>query len=398
MRHFTHTFILTLLALIGLTVTINLLVDPYERFNLIKKKGFNAEKYNGGSRMTKAIAVTQKSFNTLIMGTSRSEIGFNPQDYIWGKASVYNLSLPGISMEEVYKIFNYILNHNPPKHLLLSLDLLMFNEKNTLNPEFKQSIFSGKNRLLDNVQSLLNFNTLNQSRKTVRRNIQGTPSYFTPLGQEVGNAVFNNFINHHGQRELFWHELTSQYIPNIYKNFTYSSNDLELLQTIISTCHKENIELIIIIPPIHALQLETILQMHLWPDFEQWKRDLVASSTNTKTPVYDFTSWTGINAENLPNKTNDKQVMQWYWESSHFKEKLGSKVLHRIFSSAQNNFGKLLTPENIEPHLQQQRHSRAPYIKLHQTDVQDLWQILQQNGIPKNDINLEVLDYRNLKN
>jgi len=385
----------TLTVLISL---INIVVDPYQRFNLVSIAGFNAEKYNGGSRMTKAITVTQNNFNSLIMGTSRAEIGFNPQDDVWGKDSVYNLSLAGVSMKEVYKVFSYMLTHNPPKHLLLSLDLLMFNGKNTLNPEFQQSVFSGKNRLLDNAQSLLNFNTLNQSRKTIRRNMRGTPSYFTPLGQEVGTSVFYDFINHHGQRELFWHELTSQYIPNSYKDYKYSNDYLKLLQKMIHACHKENIELIIVIPPIHALQLETIFQMHLWPDFEQWKKDLVSSSMDTKTPVYDFTNWTGINAESLPHKTDDNQIMQWYWESSHFKEKLGSKVLYRVLKPSQkNSFGKLLTSENIESFLQQQRHSRAQYIKLHQTDAQDLWQILQQHGISKNNMSLETLDDNNLK-
>jgi len=390
MRHFTHTFILTLLILIGLTISINLLVDPYERFNLISIKGFNAEKYNGGSRIVKANAIIQHKYNTLIMGTSRSEIGFSTNHPSWQNTPVYNLSLAGVSMTELYKAFNYALIHNKPKTLFLSLDLLMFNQKNTPNPEFYQSLFSGKNQWLDNIQSLLKFNTLNQSRKTFRRNIQKRKSYFTAQGQENGYTVFTGLIGIQGQRNLFWRALTKQYISSTYKEFTYDLNQLKLLKNLIVTCQKEGIKLYLVIPPIHALQLETIVQMGLWDTLEQWKIDLVNATNYTGTPVYDFTSWIGINAENLPSAADKKSRMHWYWEASHFKEGLGDKVISRVLDMEYDkNFGVRLTQKNIKDHLKQQRLMRSKYIKTHPDDIHDLWKLLEKNSI---DIKVDALD------
>ncbi len=399
MRRFFHTFIITLMALVSLTIAINILVDPYEQFHTVSITGFNAEKYNSGSRITKSLKVTKQTFDTLIMGTSRAEIGFNPEHPAWQKRPVYNLSLNAASMDEVYQVFQYTLAHNPPKSLFLSLDLLMFNQHNELAADFEHSLFSGHSVWHNTMQSLLGFNALNQSRKTVRRNMRGTSSYYTSTGQRIGQRVFTDLIGGQGQRSLFWRALTSQYIQNTntYKNFVYDPSKVNHLQNIIQICQASGINLYLIIPPIHALQLETIVQMGLWSDFEHLKRDLVDSTRHTTVPVYDFTTWVGINAESLPAPEDHKARMQWYWEASHFKEGLGDKVIQKLLIGAKrNHFGKRLNIHNIDTHLQQQRDSRNQYINLHKRDIQELWQLLQDHGIPKNDAPFAIYSQRAL--
>jgi len=390
MRHFTHTFILTLLILIGLTVTVNLIVDPYERFNLIKITNFNAKKYNGGSRITKAIKVSKRSFDVLIMGTSRAEIAFSTSHASWKNSSVYNLSLNAAHMNEVSQVFNYTLVHNPPKVLFLSLDLLMFNQHDAPNDEFYQSLFSKKSKWTNTLQTLIGFNTLNQSRKTVRRNMKNIASYYTTSGQRIGERVFTDLIGPQGQRKLFWRALENQYISSTYKNFSYNHEQLSILRKLIKTCQKKNVKLYIIIPPIHALQLETLIQMGLWNIFEQWKRDLLNATEHTGSPIYDFTSWAGINAEKLPSAEDTEKRMHWYWEASHFKEETGNKVIRRVLDSEYDKkFGVRLTQKNIDSHLQQQRFMRSEYIRTHSDDIHDLWQLLENNNI---DIKVNALD------
>ncbi|MBL4759874.1 MAG: hypothetical protein JKY80_03340 [Mariprofundaceae bacterium] len=385
------------MALVSLTIIINIFVDPYEQFHTASITGLNAEKYNSGSRITKALKVSKNTFGTLIMGTSRAEIGFNPEHPTWQERPVYNLSLNAASMDEVYQVFQYTLAHNPPKSLFLSLDLLMFNQHNELGADFEHSLFSGHSVWHNTMQSLLGFNTLNQSRKTVRRNMRGTNSYYTSTGQRIGQRVFTGLIGNQGQRSLFWRALTSQYIQNTntYKNFAYDSSKVKHLQNIIQICQKRSINLYLIIPPIHALQLETIVQMGLWSDFEHLKKDLVDITVHTTVPVYDFTAWIGINAESLPALEDHKSRMQWYWEASHFKENLGDKVIQKVLTGAKNNhFGNRLSIRNINTHLQQQRDSRNQYINLHKRDVQELWQVLQDHGIPKNETPFKAYSQR----
>lgn len=394
MRRFFHTFITTLIALISLTVAINILVDPYEQFYTTSITGFNGEKYNSGSRITKSLKVSKNTFGTLIMGTSRAEIGFKPEHPAWQNKPVYNLSLNAASMDEIYRVFQYTLAHNPPKSLFLSIDLLMFNQHNELSIDFEHSLFSGHSVWRNTMQSLLGFNALNQSRKTIRRNMRGTSSYYTSTGQRIGQRVFTDLIGSQGQRSLFWRALTSQYIQNTntYKNFVYDQNKINQLKHIIFICQKNDIQLYLIIPPIHALQLETIVQMGLWSDFERLKRDLVDSIQHTTVPVYDFTAWTGINAEKLPAPEDYKARMKWYWEASHFKQETGDKVLNRVLKlSKENSFGKQLTAQNINIHIQNQRITRSTYLQSHTKDIEELWLTLEKNGIKRNIYSFETL-------
>ncbi|MFC1932391.1 hypothetical protein ACFLXU_02005 [Chloroflexota bacterium] len=50
--------------------------------------------------------------------------------------------------------------------------------------------------------------------------------------------------------------------------------------------------------------------------------------------------------------------MQWYWDSSHYKKELGDLMLDKIFNYHESgrivpdNFGVLITSDNIERHLE----------------------------------------------
>jgi len=387
MHRFVQTFLTLLITLIGVTAAINAFIDPYEQFHFTSVDGINSEKYNGGSRISKSIKVTTHQFSTLIMGTSRAEIGFSTSHLAWQERPVYNLSLNAASMDEVYKVFQYARAQHSPKVLFLSVDLLMFNRHNKLPIDFERSLFSGISPFHSAIQSLLGFDTLNQSRKTFRRNIKGIKSYYTPSGQRIGQYVFKKPITKYGQRALFWNALTSQYIQNTftYKNFVFDPKKMLALKNIIHICYKEHIKLYIIIPPIHALQLETMVQMNLWHDFERMLRDILSIAQHTNTPVYDFTSWEGINAESLPHPQDIHKHMTWYWEASHFKETLGNKVIKAVLTDKKEEaFGLLLNTQHIDAYLKQKRSSRALYLKRHQYDIQSLWRLLQKHGVSIN--------------
>lgn len=56
--------------------------------------------------------------------------------------------------------------------------------------------------------------------------------------------------------------------------------------------------------------------------------------------------------------------MTYYWDSSHFTEKVGVWILNRIFDKNQgvpNDFGILISPINIESHLKSIRDKRELY-------------------------------------
>jgi hypothetical protein len=70
--------------------------------------------------------------------------------------------------------------------------------------------------------------------------------------------------------------------------------------------------------------------------------------------------------------------MSWYWEASHYKAETGDLILDRIFACrrpgrvAPDDFGVLLTPSSIEPHLAATRAALELWRSRHPRDVAEV--------------------------
>lgn len=389
MCSYLKLFLLSFASLIILVASTNVLVDPFGNYNIIEIDGFNAKKYGGDSRMAKAISIAEKRYDALILGSSRSEIGLDPFHRCWRNLSVYNLSLSATNMYETYHVFNYAMTVQQPKTILLSLDFLMFTDRRSINRDFNLSRFNQSGFIVSSIREILGIFTLKESISTVKNNFAGTPGLYKS-GFRDGEIVFSNAVNEIGHRQLFWNAIERNFLINsqTYRGYRYNSDRINMIRAMIKTCLEKHINVIVIIPPVHALQMETIYSINLWPVFENWKRDLVnmISSIHAEKniPVYDFTSWDGRVAEKLPKKTREK--MKWFWESSHFKKELGDLVLSRsldcsTLSQYGKGFGVLLTQKSIDDQLQQLRGGRMKYITGHQQEINTLASLFKRNGL-----------------
>uniref|UniRef100_UPI0030D937AE hypothetical protein n=1 Tax=Cyanothece sp. BG0011 TaxID=2082950 RepID=UPI0030D937AE len=79
-----------------------------------------------------------------------------------------------------------------------------------------------------------------------------------------------------------------------------------------------------------------------------------------------------------------RRKMQWYYESSHFSKPLGDLVLNTVFNYEDekhfipDEFGVLLTSENIESHLAKIRLDQKRYEKMNQQDVKVIKELVNQ--------------------
>ncbi|NEN96582.1 MAG: hypothetical protein F6K50_13885, partial [Moorea sp. SIO3I7] len=133
-----------------------------------------------------------------------------------------------------------------------------------------------------------------------------------------------------------------------------SASFLNDLQDIVDTCKEKGIELKVFISPSHATQWESLRVTRLWPVFEEWKRRLVEI-----TPVWDFSGYNSITTEAI------SEEMKNYWDSSHYREEVGDLILNRLFSyqahTVPEDFGVLITPDNVESHLGKVRNERESW-------------------------------------
>ncbi|NEQ87322.1 MAG: hypothetical protein F6K26_47080, partial [Moorea sp. SIO2I5] len=121
-------------------------------------------------------------------------------------------------------------------------------------------------------------------------------------------------------------------------------------------------------------QWESLRVSGLWPELEKWKSRLVEI-----TAVWDFSGYNSITTEAIG------EGMKNYWDSSHYREEVGDLILNRLFSyqsqTVPEDFGVLITPENVESHLGKIRNERESWAE----NNPDLVQLVEDLN-PKSEI------------
>ena len=175
---------------------------------------------------------------------------------------------------------------------------------------------------------------------------------------------------------------------------------LDYIRKIVAFCRDHRIDLRIVLTPAHAHQLELTAATGDWPALEDGKRELVNLLANdarqhpdqAPIPFYDFSGYSQITTEALPPKGTHTE-MEYYWDSSHFKENVGDRILHRLFGSQvgdagapSDDFGVRLTPENIDQVLAETRRQQEVYRQRFPADIVALQSLVraykETNHIP----------------
>ena len=98
--------------------------------------------------------------------------------------------------------------------------------------------------------------------------------------------------------------------------------------------------------------LEALHLAERWQLYEDWKREIVKMM-----PVWDFSGYNSITTEPIGEQMNN------YQDSSHFYPPIGDLILNRLVGYEEEkvpeDFGILITPENVEAHLEKIRRDRA---------------------------------------
>ena len=354
---------------------VNYLVDPYRLSGAKEISGWTNEKTEipkSGMRRAKALAIEREKFDTLILGSSRAEIGIDPKQTAFAGSVVYNAALSGANFYEIREVFNFAIEHQKLKRAFIGLDFFGFSDRRTVTLDFAQSDFNrGAGVGIENwLRYFLSKDILLESLRTVRANYLGKKEPYTVEGM---NLHFEQ-MHEVDQRKLFIDVLRTNFFinPENYAGFRYSTERLAALRDVIAICEGRGIKLYLFISPIHARQLEALVAMGLYPAFERWKRDLTfavdeVNRFHPETPhtmLWDFSGYNVYTTETVPPVGVKGRRMKWYWESSHYTKELGNIVIKTVLSRKRpNGFGLVLTPGNIEGVLADARIGRENYVK-----------------------------------
>ncbi|MEQ9235218.1 hypothetical protein [Coleofasciculus sp. E2-BRE-01] len=336
-------FIAALTPLISVGL-FNMIIDPYDIFNTPDFLGINDSKphKDKNDRLFKATDVIRIKPVTVFLGSSRTKQALNPShSALKNEQPAYNLAINGPNAYEVRRYLEHaIANQKNIKTVVFGVDFSMFNSSLMNQPTFSEKRLEKSSLALEDfLNSTFSLDALFASRETVVASLADA--------KENDNYGDNGFMPN---RKLAPDETEWRFNGGIelyfdfHSDYQFSEQYFSDLKKIVELCEEYGVDLKVFISPSHATQWEAIRATGRWQTFEQWKRKLVKI-----VPVWDFSGYNSITTEVI----ND--TMQNYADNSHYTEKVGNLVLNRIFSHNENtvtkDFGILITPQNIESHL-----------------------------------------------
>ena len=373
----------------AVVVSFNLLMDPYGVYDIPGIDGINIDKpvFRSHSRLAKAYQVRHQKPAAIILGTSRGDVGLDPNHPGWGGHPVYNLAFPVASIYEMLRYFQHAHSVNPLKQVVIDFDFFQFQKGHLPRSDFDEKNLAVDSNGLPQTQgidtylaTLASLDAISDGMETLSKQGQN------PGSLNNGRATFFSLreqFDHHEEFLINEHN----YFNKQYRKFVLATLEDDPLivgsyRTLLKTAYRREIDFRLMISPSHARQQEVIAAKGLWSTFEKWKRQLAQVNEDEARkagkpsfPVWDFSGYNTYTTEEVPPLGDKMSSMEWYWESSHYKKELGDRVLDLIFSHVEpgrvvaEDFGVKISSDNIEQHLAKIRRDREHWRTTHPSDV-----------------------------
>lgn len=380
-------------------------VDPYDVVGSARIPGFNLVKPEAEDhvRFTKPYQIGRMRPRAVIIGTSRAEIGLDPENPSWPKAvrPVYNFGLPGANLATVNRELQVAGSTGRVKLAVILLDFENFlspdphpdlapdeDERMAVAVGHRPNALLTTRRVEDAFLTTLTLTAFEDSILTVLRQ-HGRYSTDITRGGKWTEAAFRLEAASDGYYGLFMQKDVDYARRNasaarFLRDRADGTLGTDIVRQMLDYCGARGIRPILVIPPYHADLLEMFDKAGLWARFEAWKRDLVKlvySSSDSRDPavkLWDFSGFDRYSTEPVPEKGDRHATVDWFWEPGHFKRALGDLMLGRVLGDGQSSFGVELTPETIDAHLRKIRRARDNYRIDHVTQIARVDQIYRQ--------------------
>ncbi|NOQ15631.1 MAG: hypothetical protein GQ581_01075 [Methyloprofundus sp.] len=397
-----HTFLIygrrlivfSILLLIA-TVTFSYYIDPFSVYGRTYIKDgvqVNSPGFHDQITMGKALAIKQRKPEILILGSSRSSIGFSPQiaSQYFPEQNIYNGSFPGINIYELLRYSQHAIASAPIKQLYIGLDFYQFHGGRPTEKSFREDRLAvdvnnqpAGDTTGDLLATLLSVDAIYYSIKVALGLYKSNhKTYLTNgfLANASGGGWLDEFMNNEGKAYINKTYTVPKFTFNILNKPLTS---FDYFKQLVQLAHQHKIKLYFFISPSHARQWEVIDQLGLWNKWEYWKREMLRITEQESKhfkqaayPIYDFSGYSNYSTEAVPRMPG--KTMQWYFDSSHYRQSLGSIIFdHIINPTKEKSFGRILSSKNIDIHLQSIRVDKRQYQASHTQDVSDIRKLIE---------------------
>lgn len=328
-----------------ITAILSITVDPWRINNtpFAIETLDPAREISGTVRVGKAALANRGHWETVILGSSRIEIGLDPAHPAFGGKRTVNLAMSAAHLYETIPAGNYILDRNPQL-----ATLIMGIEAGDLHTDwdsrkftrFYQSPFADNNRSIERtINQVIGGRALADSIATIRRHASGNKPIRSPLGQWLQPSHPPNLREY--TEHTFQMGFESAKDTWSIGTQTLRETKAELLSNFIARVRARGIRMIIIIPPQHALkQIHPTLDK---PPSMCWEHDLraiaqiceKANSTSAKGPpvnLWSFLKFNEFTTRPMPAPNSDIQQIPGWFDLGHSQSSLGDLVIETILS------------------------------------------------------------------
>ena len=375
MRNYLIFFIFSAtLTALGLGA-INWKVDPYAIFQTrgLLEKNEVKPLLTLNERVFKSVRLAHEKLGTIILGTSRADIGIDPAHL--PDKPVANLATFGQPITETRRLMELAARQGSLKTVIVGLDFFAFNALFPNPSDFDVENFSDSRPF----QLAFSVTTSLDSWKSRKRKPGEAGDCCFSNGVRYPNppnAFLGQYRSHFMSSERMY--LLEKYRPSPSCSFAFSTprhpkqSTLDELRAMIALAHQQHINLIMFISPSHARQWEVIDVAGLTEKWEAWKRAMVkvnseeaARSGQAAFALWDFSGYNEISSEAVPRDGDMQTLMRWYSDSSHYTPALGRVLLDRMSGAevkgVPDDFGVILTPDTLEQQLVTIRRGQAAY-------------------------------------
>ncbi|KIL97683.1 hypothetical protein CCC_00744 [Paramagnetospirillum magnetotacticum MS-1] len=373
-----------MMVVLGLGALFNFAVDPYASFRWSDIKGLNDQKTlrRDGGRVNKALILGHTKFDVLFYGTSRGEMGLDPQSPALGGAKAFNASLSDTNIAELSRAAQYAARHQSPKLVVVALDLMMFGARTATSGDFERSGFAGASPWPVYARRLLSLQAFDDSGWVLFSSVKGLRQSFAKDGTYDIGARKKSFDHRAEMDSVLRSQLVFPATAKTYGGFAYAPERMEDLKRLLAAFDNGTTRVVLFISPIHAKLLEAKAAAGLLPAWEQWKRDLATTVATTKAELWDFSGYNPITTEDISR--NPEIRMRWYWDGSHFTKAAGNAILERIIAGlGDESFGIRLSPDNVEAVINRIRAERTLYAQTHADEVAEVKALAERTGISR---------------
>jgi hypothetical protein len=385
----------TAVALAGAIAAFNYAVDPYVLFNVNRVTGFNNVKPSVATRerMMKAYQAGRASARTIVIGSSRPDLGIDPATAAWPASAqpVYNLSLVGSGSSEGLKYLRHYLAMHPgqaPQTLVIGLDFEAFlyvpgrtagrsakapvmtevEERLAVDAAGNPNPHRAMRVLKDQALGLLSLDAMFDSIRTISGSRTASVANLEPNGH-LSEAGLRDSAHADGFSLLFTQknlDTVKQYgKPHRVLSDTPGGaiREFAAIRELLALARENKIDIVLVIQPAHISRLELLDRMGYWGEYERWKRELATlafqAGASAKVALWDFGGYERQAREPVPARGSGAPDMQWFWDPVHYTSKLGDAMVARIFGDGKDEgFGVRLTPENVDAQIARVRQDR----------------------------------------